>query len=106
MENKEETNNGNRETIDERYHKKSIQKHKLYKDKKIDLDEEIEKYVNERYPKRFEYVNKSLAALEMIVKLNKKIPPDDIWNKVAEENGFLSNISIEYIEDKNWRDVR
>ncbi|MFR8103695.1 MAG: hypothetical protein ACLU8F_01195 [Clostridia bacterium] len=86
--------------------KKSIQKHKLYKDKKIDLDEEIEKYVNERYPKRFEYVNKSLAALEMIVKLNKKIPPDDIWNKVAEENGFLSNISIEYIEDKNWRDVR
>lgn len=85
--------------------KASLEKYKLIKNKQVDLEALLENYAEKYAQRRFEHINKSLAALELVIQVNKKIPPDYIWNRVAEENGYLNNISIEYVEDKNWRDI-
>lgn len=70
-----------------------------------DTKQMIEDFANEYSLKRFEYINKSLSALEIVIKVNKGIPPDYIWNKIAYENGYMSNVSIEYLLEQNWRDL-
>ncbi len=81
----------------------SFEKNGIKVTKKV--KEEIIEYANEYSAKRFNYLHKSLAVLGIAIRNNKGSVPDYIWNRIAEDNGFFNNISIEYLIGKNWRDI-
>ena len=70
------------------------------------IKEEVIQFANEYSLRRFDYIQKTLAVLTILVKNNKGAIPDYIWNRIAEDNGCFNNISIEYLLGKNWRDIR
>lgn len=70
------------------------------------IKEEVIQFANEYSSRRFDYIQKTLAVLTILVKNNKGAIPDYVWNRIADENGFFNNISIEYLLGQNWRDIR
>lgn len=50
------------------------------------------------------YLNSRNKLIRMIIEY--EFPNIIEWNKIAQKEGYLSNISLEYIEDCNWRELK
>ena len=96
---------------------KAISKYGLNSPETRKLSDEIDKKINEyyksieqiKYPKKskmYEYKQKSYQAIKQITIENKKFPTVSQWNKIAKEKGYLSHISLEYMLQTNWNDLR
>lgn len=70
-------------------------------EKKIEL---IKEYYYDRKIVLNPYLNSRNKLIRMIIE--EEFPNIIEWNKIAQEEGYLSNISLEYIEGCNWRELR
>lgn len=78
-----------------------------------DIDEKINEYYKSieqiKFPKSsniHEYREKSYNALKNVTLENGKFPTVMQWNRIANERGYLSHISLEYTLKTNWNDLR
>ena len=67
------------------------------------LDKIIEKYYG-----RDIYFNPYLNSKNRLVRMiiEGEFPTVEEWNKIAEEEGYLSHISLEYIGECNWKELK
>ena len=70
------------------------------------IEEEVIQFANEYSLRRFDYIQKTLAVLTILVKNNKVSIPGYICNRSAEDNGCFNNISIVYLLGKNCSVIR
>lgn len=73
------------------------------KDIESKLDRIIEKYYG-----RDIYFNPYLNSKNRLVRMiiEGEFPTVEEWNKIAEEEGYLSHISLEYIGECNWKELK
>lgn len=71
------------------------------------LDEKLD-IIIKRYYGRNIYFNPYLNSKNKLVRLvlEDDFPTVEMWNKVAEEEGYLSHVSLEYIGECNWKELR
>ncbi|MCI8353143.1 MAG: hypothetical protein HFJ58_06150 [Clostridia bacterium] len=76
---------------------------KKIKDIDIKLDKIIEKYYGRNI-----YFNPYLNSKNRLVRMiiEGEFPTVEEWNKIAEEEGYLSHISLEYIGECNWKELK
>lgn len=67
------------------------------------LDKIIEKYYG-RDIYFNPYLNSKNRLIRMIIE--GEFPTVEEWNKIAEEEGYLSHISLEYIGECNWKELK
>lgn len=70
-------------------------------DEKVEL---IEKYYYDRKVVLNPFLNSKNKLMRMIIE--DEFPNIVEWNKIAQEEGYLSSVSLEYIENCNWRELR
>ena len=76
--------------------------------KKIkNIDEKLDKII-EKYYGRNIYFNPYLNSKNRLVRMiiEGEIPTVEEWNKIAEQEGYLSHISLEYIGECNWKELK
>lgn len=76
--------------------------------KKIkNIDDKLDKII-ERYYGRNIYFNPYLNSKNRLVRMTieGEFPTVEEWNKIAEEEGYLSHISLEYIGECNWKELK
>ena len=71
------------------------------KDKK--LEEILEKYYGKEIPFN-SYFNTRNYLMRLLIE--NQFPTIEQWNHIAEREGYLSHISIEYITGCNWKVLR
>lgn len=64
----------------------------------------IKEYYFERDVVLNPYLNSRNKLIRMIIEC--EFPSIVEWNRVAQKEGYLSNVSLEYIEDCNWRELK
>ena len=76
---------------------------KKIKDVENKLDKIIEKYYGRNI-----YFNPYLNSKNRLVRMiiEGEFPTVEEWNKIAEEEGYLSHISLEYIGECNWKELK
>ena len=76
--------------------------------KKIkNIDEKLDKIVEKYYGRNIyfnPYLNSKNKLARMIIE--GEFPTVEEWNKIAEEEGYLSHISLEYIGECNWKELK
>lgn len=76
--------------------------------KKIkNVDEKLEKIIEKYYGRDIyfnPYINSKNRLIRMIIE--DDFPTVDKWNKIAEQEGYLSHISLEYIAECNWKQLK
>lgn len=76
------------------------------------LDELIRRYYilekNEKIKNNIFFMEYKIAynQIKEATKKNKKFPTTKEWNKIAKENTYLNNKSIEYISGLNWKEIK
>ena len=67
----------------------------------------LEKII-EKYYGRNIYFNPYLNSKNKLVRMiiEDDFPTVEEWNKIAEEEGYLSHISLEYIAECNWKQLK
>lgn len=50
------------------------------------------------------YVNSKNRLMRFLIE--DDFPTVDEWNKIAEEEGYLSHVSLEYITECNWKEIK
>ena len=76
--------------------------------KKIkNLDEKLDKII-EKYYGRDIYFNPYLNSKNRLIRMliQGDFPTVEEWNKIAEEEGYFSHISLEYIGECNWKELK
>lgn len=76
--------------------------------KKIkDIESKLDKII-EKYYGRDIYFNPYLNSKNRLVRMiiEGEFPTVEEWNKIAEEEGYLSHISLEYIGECNWKELK
>lgn len=78
------------------------------KEKKIkNIDEKIDKIIEKYYGRDIlfsPYVNSKHRLVRLI--LENDFPTVEEWNYIAEQEGYLSHISLEYITGYNWKELK
>ncbi len=76
---------------------------KKIKDVENKLDKIIEKYYGRNI-----YFNPYLNSKNRLVRMiiEGDFPTVEEWNKIAEEEGYLSHISLEYLGECNWKELK
>lgn len=78
------------------------------KEKKIkNIDEKIDKIIEKYYCRDTlfsPYVNSKRRLGRLI--LENDFPTVEEWNDIAEQEGYLSHISLEYITGYNWKQLK
>jgi len=71
------------------------------------IDEKLDKII-ERYYGRNVYFNPYLNSKNKLARMiiEGDFPTVEEWNKIAEEEGYLSHISLEYIAECNWKQFK
>jgi len=71
------------------------------------IDEKLDKLI-EKYYCRNTYFNPYLNSKNRLIRMiiEGEFPTVEEWNKIAEEEGYLSHISLEYIAECNWKQLR
>lgn len=71
------------------------------------IDEKLDKIINKYYGRNIHfnpYLNSKNKLVRMII--DGEFPTVEEWNKIAEEEGYLSHISLEYIGECNWKQLK
>ncbi len=71
------------------------------------IDEKLEKIIEKYYGRNIyfnPYLNSKNKLARMII--DGEFPTVEEWNKIAEEEGYLSHISLEYIGECNWKELK
>ncbi len=78
------------------------------KEKKIrNLNEKLDVIINKYYGRNIPfnpYLNSKNKLIRLIIE--GEFPTVGKWNSIAEEEGYLSHISLEYITEKNWKELK
>ena len=78
------------------------------KAKKIrDVDKKLDRIIEKYYGRNIyfnPYLNSKNRLIRMIIE--GEFPTVGEWNKIAEEEGYLSHISLEYIGECNWKQLK
>lgn len=78
------------------------------KGKKIkNLNEKIDVIIKKYYGRNIPfnpYLNSKNKLIRLIIE--GEFPPVEKWNEIAEQEGYLSHISLEYITEKNWKTLK
>lgn len=78
------------------------------KGKKIkNLNEKIDVIINKYYGRNIPfnpYLNSKNKLIRLIIE--GEFPTVEKWNEIAEQEGYLSHISLEYITEKNWKTLK
>ncbi len=71
------------------------------------LDEKLDRII-EKYYGRDIYFNPYLNSKNRLIRMiiEGDFPTVEEWNKIAEEEGYLSHISLEYIGECNWKELK
>lgn len=71
------------------------------------VDEKLDKII-EKYYGRDIYFNPYLNSKNRLVRMiiDGDFPTVDEWNEIAEKEGYLSHISLEYIAECNWKELK
>lgn len=71
------------------------------------IDEKLD-IIIEKYYGRDIFFNHYLNSKHRLIRLiiEDDFPTVDRWNEIAEEEGYLSHISLEYIAECNWKEMR
>lgn len=96
---------------------KAVIKYGLNSNETRKISDEIDKKINEYYnsikqieypPNNILYENKEKAykKIKEITYNNKKFPTVQQWNQIAKDKGYLSHISLEYMLQTNWNNLR
>ena len=78
------------------------------KRKKItNIDEKLDKII-EKYYNRDVYFNPYLNSKNHLIRMiiEDEFPTVEKWNQIAEKEGYLSHISLEYIAECNWKQLK
>lgn len=70
-------------------------------EKKVQI---IKEYYFDREVSLNPYLNSRNKLIRMIIEC--EFPNIIEWNRIAQKEGYLSNVSLEYIEDCNWRELK
>lgn len=71
------------------------------------IDEKLEIIIKKYYGRDIHfnpYLNSKNKLVRMII--DGEFPTVEEWNKIAEEEGYLSHISLEYIGECNWKEFK
>lgn len=78
------------------------------KEKKItNIDTKIDKIIEKYYDRDIlfsPYVNSKHKLVRLI--LENDFPTVEEWNLIAEQEGYLSHVSLEYITGYNWKELK
>lgn len=71
------------------------------------VDEKIDNLI-EKYYGRNVYFNPYLNSKNKLIRMiiEGEFPTVEEWNKIAAEEGYLSHISLEYIAECNWKQLK
>lgn len=98
-----------RKELNESFNKNGVNSSKTRK-----ISDKMDKLINEYYSsieeRRFPissemdiHYRNSYNALKAMTEQLEKFPSVGQWNKFAKENNYLSNVSLEYISQLNWK---
>lgn len=76
--------------------------------KKINnVEEKLDKII-EKYYERDIYFNPYLNSKNRLIRMiiEDDFPTVEKWNQIAEKEGYLSHISLEYIAECNWKQLK
>lgn len=71
------------------------------------IDEKLDKIIEKYYGRDIHfntYLNSKNRLVRMIIEGN--FPTVEEWNEIAEREGYLSHISLEYIAECNWKELK
>lgn len=71
------------------------------------IDEKLDKIIEKYYSRDIyfsPYLNSKNRLIRMIIE--GEFPTVEEWNKIAEEEGYLSHVSLEYIGECNWKELK
>lgn len=71
------------------------------------INEKLDKIIEKYYGRNIyfnPYINSKNKLIRMII--DGEFPTVEEWNKIAEEEGYLSHISLEYIGECNWKELK
>lgn len=71
------------------------------------IDEKLDKIIEKYYGRDIHfnpYLNSKNRLVRMIIE--DDFPTVEKWNQIAEEEGYLSHISLEYIAECNWKQLK
>lgn len=71
------------------------------------IDEKLDKII-ERYYGREIFLNHYLNSKNKLIRLliEGDFPTVDEWTEIADEEGYLSHISLEFVAECNWKELR
>lgn len=95
----------------------NIARYGLFDTRTREISKNVDKVANEYYnslniihypptSKTILYFNESYYALKRLTKVKNKFPTTEAWNRFAQENYFLSSVSLEYISNLDWNYLR
>lgn len=67
------------------------------------IDVIIEKYYGRNIPFN-PYLNSKHKLIRLIIE--GEFPTVEQWNSIAAQEGYLSHVSLEYITEKNWKELK
>lgn len=70
-------------------------------------EEKLDKIIEKYYGRNIyfnPYLNSKNKLIRMII--DGEFPTVEEWNKIAEKEGYLSHISLEYIGECNWKELK
>lgn len=71
------------------------------------VDEKLDKIIEKYYGRDIHfnpYLNSKNRLVRMIIE--DDFPTVEKWNEIAEKEGYLSHISLEYIAECNWKQLK
>lgn len=71
------------------------------------IDEKLDIIIEKYYGRDIlfnHYLNSKNKLIRLIIE--DDFPTVDRWNEIAEQEGYLSHISLEYIAECNWKEMR
>ena len=71
------------------------------------IDEKLDKIIEKYYGRNIyfnPYINSRNRLVRMLIE--DDFPTVEHWDKIAEKEGYLSHISLEYIGECNWKQLK
>ena len=71
------------------------------------IDEKLDKIIEKYYGRNIyfnPYINSRNRLVRMLIE--DDFPTVEQWDKIAEKEGYLSHISLEYIGECNWKQLK
>lgn len=71
------------------------------------IDEKLDKIIQEYYGREIflkHYLNSKNKLIRMLIE--GEFPTVEEWNIIADNEGYLSHVSLEFIAECNWKELR